>query len=75
MEEANDDIPMTAMSIVNENMNQRERLLQNVHQIQLLVSDEDVAMYQKLRFYKERLEALVCRLNIEEFTFLIYQMG
>lgn len=72
MKEANDDIPLTAMSIVNENMNQREQLLQNVQQIQLVVSDEDVNMYQQLRFYKDRLEALISRLALEEFTFLIY---
>ena len=43
--------------------------------MQLLVSDEDVELYNKLKFYKERVEALINRLISFEFTFLVYKVG
>ena len=63
------------MSIISEDMSQRESLVQQVQQVQLLVSEQDRKLYNTLYFYKDRLDRLVNQLVASEFTFLIYRVG
>lgn len=71
----NSDIPLTAMSAVSENMTQRERVVQLVQQVQVLVSEEDTLLYNKLKYFKDRMEMLIKAMVFDEFTLLIYSLN
>lgn len=68
-------IPKIALEIINESLHQRESLFKTAIRTELLVSSEDIEGYHEVKFYRDRLQAVIYTLEKDEITFLLFKVG